>query len=178
MKLRPRYLIRGLMDGSISTLGVVLGAFNPDVGIILAAGAAGTMANGVSNIVAAFTAEYTGHYQDLRHLEQATLSSLEGTLHEQMIRRKMFRDAAFDGLASLFGGLVPLLPFLFLPGQLALYTSIGLCCVLLGTLGLAIGALTKRNLLMSLIKLIVMTLVTAVICYAIGNVIQTKALLR
>ena len=52
-----RYIIRGLIDGSLSTFGVVIGASGGDVSIIIAAGIGGGVANGISNILGALTAE-------------------------------------------------------------------------------------------------------------------------
>ncbi len=172
MKPQSRYLIRGIMDGLISTLGVVIGAFNPDAAIVVAAGAAGAVANGVSNIMAALTAEYAERYQDLRKLEQATLSDLSGTHHEKQLRRRMRLDAAADGLASISGGVIPLVPFFFLRGPMALYGSIAVSCSLMGILGVWVGALTKQNMALMFIKLVIMTVVTAFICFVIGNLIQ------
>ena len=176
MKTGSRYWIRGLMDGLISTLGVVIGAFNPDVRIIIAAGAAGAVANGVSNVMAAFMAEYTSHYQELRQLEQATLSDLSGTVHETRIQQRMYRDAALDGMASISGGLIPLIPFFVWQGTNALWVSIAVSALIMGVLGLWIGVLTRRNLIISFIKLIVMTLLTAGVCYVLGNWVQSGAL--
>lgn len=167
-----RYLIRGMMDGAISTLGVVLGAFNPDVRIVVAAGVAGALANGVSNVIAAFTAEYTRRYQSLRELEESVLGSLEGTVHEKNIRRKVYRDALYDGISSILGGVIPVIPFFFLHGHMALLTAIGVCCVLMGVLGIGVGYLTKKSLILSFMKLIAMTLFTAFVCYFIGSYIQ------
>ena len=115
--MNPRYLIRGIMDGSISTLGVVIGAFNPEASLIVAAGAAGAIANGISNIIAAFTAEYADQYTNLRALEQATLRELEGTYQEKALKREILISAVYDGLASIIGGVLPLFPFVFFPYQ-------------------------------------------------------------
>lgn len=167
--LNPRYLIRGIMDGSISTLGVVIGAFNPNVSIIIAAGAAGAVANGLSNILAAFTAEYTGSYQALRELEEATLTPMAGTIQERRLRFKMMRDALYDGTASIAGGMVPLIPFFIFEGLNALLWAVAVCCLLMGTIGVWIGHLTKKNLLYSFVKLIVITLVTALLCTLIHH---------
>ena len=53
-----RYIVRGLIDGSLSALGVVIGASgSADASVIIAAGLGGGIANGLSNILGAFTAE-------------------------------------------------------------------------------------------------------------------------
>ena len=65
------HFVRGIIDGLLSTLGVVIGASSADKAIILAAGIGGAVANGVSNFLGAFSSEEYKGYLEIQKLENA-----------------------------------------------------------------------------------------------------------
>lgn len=160
-----RLIIRGLVDGALSSLGVVIGASlagNPAVA--LAAGFSGAAANGFSNVLAAFTAEKTADHLKLRKLEHQMLKSLKGSSPEKNINKKVLKAGVMDGLFSIVGGVLPVIPFLFFNMQTALYVSIGLVTLLAASLGVYTSIISKENMILSIIKLVGFTLITVVIC--------------
>lgn len=167
-----RYIIRGLIDGSLSVMGVVIGAFNPDVRIIISAGIAGGIANGVSNILAAFSAEHAIRYKYLQELEKSLLTNLKNTEKEKEVEKVVRNSAIFDGLSTVVGGIVPLAPFFFLEGFIALLTSIGVTLCLFIGLGIYTGNVTKDSIFISCLKMVTFGILTALACFLIRYIIK------
>ena len=160
-----RLVIRGLVDGSLSSLGVVIGAsLSNDLQVILSAGFSGAVANGFSNVLAAFTAEKTSRYKSLNEVEKKMLRSLKGTDREREIGRGVLKGGALDGVASLVGGALPIAPFFVLPMDVALYAAVAAVALIAGYLGYYTARLSRENLLGGVLKMIVFTLATAGIC--------------
>lgn len=167
-----RYIIRGLIDGSLSVMGVVIGAFNPDVNLIISAGIAGGLANGVSNILAAFSAEHAIRYKYLKDLEESLLTSLKDTEKEQEVEKEVRNSAFFDGLSTIIGGAIPLAPFFFLEGNVALFSSIGVTLCLFIGLGVYTGYVSKKSIFMSCIKMVLFGIITALVCFSVRYIIK------
>lgn len=160
-----RLAIRGLVDGALSSLGVVIGAaLANDTTIILSAGLSGATANGFSNILAAFTAEKIGRYQDLQKVEKQMIRPLKGTSIETEIGKEVMKGGFIDGFVSIIGGLIPVVPFLFLDIRQGLYLSIGLVTLVAAGLGAYTGYFSKENIVFSIVKMMFFTLATAGIC--------------
>lgn len=163
-----RLIIRGLVDGALSSLGVVIGAsLSNSTAVVLSAGLSGAVANGLSNIMAAFTAEKTGRYLDLKKLEKKMMKSLKGTRLERSIEREVLKGGVFDGIASIFGGALPVIPFIFMSGNAALYSSIGLVGILAVILGINTSLHSRENMVFSVVKMLLFTFATAGICVSI-----------
>lgn len=166
-----RYFIRGFIDGSLSTLGVVIGASGAVPIIVITAGLGGSVANGLSNLFGAFTAESAQVEHELSDIEKSMLSEghlRDTTLHHGM-RKRVFFSGVSDGVASISGGLIPVIPFLLIftlgyTNQVALSLSISITISLLFLLGMYLGIVSKRNILLSGAKLALIGSVTAVTC--------------
>lgn len=163
-----RLIIRGLVDGALSSLGVVIGAsLSNNITIILSAGLSGAVANGFSNILAAFTAEKTHKYKEFNQLEKSMMKSLKGTYAEKEINKKVIKGGILDGMFSLLGGILPILPFFIFDLNIAIYMSVILVSILAGYLGYYTSIFSRENVFLSIIKMIGFTLFTAVICVGI-----------
>ena len=165
-----RYLIRGLIDGSLSTLGIVIGA-SVAIGtsteaarIIMAAGIGGGVANGISNLVGAFAAEKTVAHREMEKIERAMLK--QGAIKNSELReeaeRKIISSGVVDASATIGGSLIPVVPFFILFGSplLALEWSVAITLALFFSLGIYIGRISRENLVLSGVK---MTLFAATI---------------
>ena len=82
----------------------------------------------------------------------------------------MFAGMA-DGLATVVGGAIPILPLLFLSGNQALFTSIGLVVLSVIIIGVYLGKLSKRNLIISGLKMAIYSISVAVAVYFIQEII-------
>lgn len=70
-----------------------------------------------------------------------------------------------------FGALFPLLPFAFLNGNIAVYTSMGVSAIALFLVGAAITLMTGRNVLYSGTRQVIIGLTAAIITYGVGKLI-------
>ncbi len=172
-----RYLIRGVIDGSLSTLGIVIGA-STAIGlsseaarIIIAAGIGGGVANGISNLVGAFAAEKTVAHKEMERIERAMLKRgaiRNSELHEETERR-IISSGVVDALATIGGSLIPVVPFLvlfitpLLTSSLALWWSVAITLALFFFLGIYIGRVSRENLALSGLKMVLFAGTTAAI---------------
>ncbi len=164
-----RYLIRGLIDGSLSTLGIVIGASiaiglsQEAVRIVVAAGIGGGIANGLSNIIGAFAAEKTVAHKELERIERAMLK--RGAIKNSGLYRKtekrILSSSVIDGLATIGGSLIPVLPFFILPALPALEWSVAVTLALFFAIGIYIGKVSRENLALSGFKMVLFAAATA-----------------
>jgi predicted membrane protein (TIGR00267 family) len=166
-----RHVIRGLIDGSLSTLGVIIGASGADPAIIITAGLGGGVANGLSNVLGAFTAEKAKMEMELAELEKAMLrrGGLKGTFIHEKAKKKTFIGGLSDGLSTILGSVIPVIPFLLMyplryDRSTAMLLSISITIFLLFFLGVYLGKLSKENIAIAGIKMALIGLTTAIIC--------------
>ncbi|GIX47228.1 MAG: TIGR00267 family protein [Candidatus Tectimicrobiota bacterium] len=169
-----RALVRGTVDGCLSVLGVVIGAYGMEPALLLSAALAGNMANGLSNVLAAFSAESAHAALRLRILERAMLTELHGTEAEQVTRTATLRAAISDGLATVLGGLVPVLPFFFFSGLPAMGLAIGMSLLVMLGLGAWAGRLSHQGMLRSALKLAAWSLLTVLTSLAIPRLVAPE----
>ena len=175
-----RYIFRGLIDGSLSTLGVIIGAQNASVGIIIAAGIGGGIANGLSNILGAFTAEKSEAERKLAEIQKAMVvyPELRKTeLYKDMLKSTILSGLS-DGISTIVGSVIPVIPFIFsllfgLDKRQALTWSVVLTIALLFVIGGVIGRVSKGNLLVSGVKMALAGITTAMVCTLIEKWIPT-----
>jgi predicted membrane protein (TIGR00267 family) len=177
---RTRHIVRGLIDGSLSTLGVIIGASGANPAIIITAGLGGGIANGLSNILGAFTAEKARVEQELSKLERAMLKDglLRGTLIHEKAKKITVIGGLSDGLSTILGSLIPIFPFIlmFFVGytrEIAMSLSISVTIFLLFFLGIYLGALSKENIALAGLKMAVIGLITALICTLVEKSFRT-----
>ncbi len=163
-----RQLVRGFIDGSLSTLGVVIGASGAEISVIIAAGIGGGVANGLSNIFGAFTAERIEEEMQLLKIERAMLKDLKKTEIHRDARRKVLKKSLIDGISTIFGSVVVVIPFLLTlifkaEAYLATLSSMAVTTLSLGIIGLYLGKLSKENLVISFAKMATFGIITALI---------------
>ena len=166
--------IRGFIDGALSTLGVVIGASSGDVSLIIAAGTGGAVANGVSNILGAYTASRADRYKEMGEIEKAMgHESLRKSVLADRLKSETTRGGIVDGFATILGGMIPVTPYILgVDPKIALFVSIGVILFILFILGLYMGKVAKDNLILSGVKLVIFGVITAVIVYILQNVIM------
>ncbi len=165
-------LMRGSIDGALSTLGVVIGAISaPSAMLIISAAFSGAVANGFSNILAAFSAERTAGYQKIQELEEKMFTTLKGTKHEKHMNTKVMKRGVMDGISTIAGGAIPIIPFLFFSGLEAMYISIASVALLMGIIGAYTGTLARENLVFAGAKMAIFAGLTATVCILIETMI-------
>jgi VIT1/CCC1 family predicted Fe2+/Mn2+ transporter len=117
-----------------------------------------------------------------RELAAAIMSTDRNSILDTLAREELGIDpqelggsafvAAFTSffLFSL-GALFPLLPFAFLTGNIAVYTSMGVSAVALFLVGAAITLMTGRNVFYSGFRQVIIGLAAAIITFGIGKLI-------
>jgi len=160
--------LRGFVDGSLSTLGIVIGASAASNVIIIAAALGGTLANGISNLLSAYSAEGVEKYKELRRIEEAMVSKdMKGSEPERQVPRKTLTIGAVDGSATIIGGGIPILPYLFLPTFDAMLVAIVVVVVAVSVIGVYLGKLSRRNIILSALKMAAFCIVVAGVVYLI-----------
>ncbi len=167
-----RQFVRGFIDGALSVLGVVIGASAGNLDIIISAGIGGGVANGISNVFGAFTAERVEEEKEFRKIEKSMLVELRDTELYREVRRRVMLRGIVDGISTIFGSMVPVFPFIaaYVLGtsvRSALIMSVTLTALSLGMIGIYYGRISRENLVISCVKMVLMGLVTALISVGI-----------
>ncbi len=171
-----RYFVIGAFDGALTILGVIIGAYvaeanvHPELArqLIIGAGLAGGIALAVSSAVGAYEAERVEHILSHKNLEQAMLSSVEGTRKEAMTV-SIVVSATVHGAAPMIAAIVPLLPFFFMPLHEAVVTGIVVTMMFLFVLGAFLGNLIKEIFVYTGLRFVIAGLATAIVLILIGG---------
>ena len=169
-----RSAVRGGIDGCLSVLGIVIGAFGSDPSLLLSAALSGNFANGMSNLLAAFSSETALRTARIGKLERSLLVDLAGTEVVQKARSGARKEAAADAAATIVGGLVPIVPFVFFRGMAALGVSIVGSLLLILTIGVWTGKAAREGVVMSALKLVVMAIFTVLMCLVIHRTVAPR----
>jgi len=168
-------LLRGFMDGSLSTMGIVIGAYAASGPVIIAAAVGGTLANGISNALSAYSSSEAEQYSEMRSIEDAMVSKeLKGSAIERTIRKETLISSAADGLATIVGGTIPIIPYLFLKLPQSMYLAAGLVIGMIFLIGIYLGLVSKRNILLSALKMAIFGAVIAAVVYFIQSIIAPE----
>jgi len=172
-----RYVIRGIIDGSLSSLGVIIGASGGDTSLIITAGVGGGVANGISNILGALTAE-RAIVESVRMSQEKALLKEEGYLKSSLAYREALNrttiSGIWDGLSTTFGSIIPITPFFLFPKEVAIFLAVVITTLILFILGVYIGRISRENIVLSGFKMAVTGLLVALISFAIEGMLQWK----
>lgn len=139
--------------------------------IIISAAFGGALANGFSNVLGAFSAEYAIRYREFRELERHMLKKLGGTHLDERTKKDIRKSGFLDGGATILGGIVPIIPFLLLAPAQALLVSISAVVILMALLGILVGKISKESIIFSMGKMVIFTLATAAVILLIQQFI-------
>jgi VIT1/CCC1 family predicted Fe2+/Mn2+ transporter len=117
-----------------------------------------------------------------RELSAAIMTTDKNSILDTLAREELGIDpqelggsAYVAAFTSFFlfalGALFPLLPFAFLSGNIAVYTSMGVSAIALFLVGAAITLMTGRNIFYSGSRQVIIGLAAAIITYGIGKLI-------
>ncbi|RZN62753.1 VIT1/CCC1 transporter family protein [Methanonatronarchaeum sp. AMET6-2] len=157
-------ITRGAIDGILTTLGIVIGAYGAEATIIIAAGISGGVASGLSNTFAALSAERTEMEVGMKEIRKSMLrEEMEDTLLHKTKKREVRIKALMDGAASVLGAAVPVTPYFFFPAEQAVFVAIGLTAIFAFGIGYLSGKVSGKHLFRMGIKMALIALVVAVI---------------
>ncbi len=173
-----RYFVKNGMDGSMTVLGVILGAWTArveDPNIIVMAGLGACLAMGVSGLFGAYITEKAERRRQLRTLEDSMLSNLEGSLHQNASDFVPALAALVDGLSPALTAIVSLIPFMFsILGLVPIWDSYTISFVLtfitLFALGLYLGQVAEEKMWLYGLQMLAAGLVIAILVFMLGGI--------
>jgi len=173
-----RYFVKDGFDGSMTMLGIIVGAWVVHVTqpeIIVTAGLGACLAMGISGLSGAYMTERAERKRDLKNLENAMMTKLNDSVITDATSFVSFYAAIVDGGAPILTALVSLSPFfLTLHGLIAVenayMTSLVVTLVTLFMLGIYLGKIAKENALLYGIQTLVAGLATVAIVLLLGAI--------
>jgi len=168
-----RYFVIGAFDGSLTVLGIIIGASavgatEAHKALILSASIGASVALAVSSAVGAYEAERVESKLDIRTIERAMLARLSEE-HREAFRFAAFLSALVHGIAPLIAALLPILPFAFLEVRTATVAAIVVTLVILFVLGAYLGNLVRERLVVTGLRFVAAGLGTAVVLWLLGG---------
>jgi predicted membrane protein (TIGR00267 family) len=177
-EIARRAFVNNSFDGVLTMTGVVMGNFVvgvQDTTVVLVTGLSTALAIGISGGWGAYLTESAERRQDIDELEQVTLTDLGDTKIGKASRAAVVTVAAVDGLSPFLAALVVVLPFFMVPifpsVQYAYYAAIALALLALFGLGIYLGRLSKRSLIMSGLR----TAFAGVVCMGLSYLLERLA---
>jgi len=173
-EIARRYLIMNAFDGALSILSVIASAYfvgATDPRIIVAIGLANCLAMGISGFTGTFMTERAERMRRLRELESVMLTDLSESDFNRVSLMAPIYVAFIDGIAPVIAALVslaPLITAILLPidAVLAIQIALAFNLATLFVLGAFLGRVSKTNVAISGLKMVVIGLITALICVA------------
>lgn len=150
--LGRRYFVANGFDGTLTGIGIVVGAYlagTADGAAIIAIGLGGAVGLGTSGIWSVWEIERAETSRKREELESAMLTNLDDTRYEADLRAAQIFHALSAALGPVIGIIVTLLPFFFegtlLSMTQAVLLSVGLGVLLLATVGAYMGSISKQR---------------------------------
>ena len=172
-EIARRYLVMNAFDGALAILSVIVSAYFA-VGVeepsfIVAVGMANAMAMGISGFTGTFMTERAERRRRLKELESVMLTSLEDSEFGRVSLVASVYAALIDGLAPMVSAIISLSPFLVatifpMPLHLAVYMALAINMATLFSLGAFLGHISKDNIALSGLKMVVVGAATALLC--------------
>lgn len=178
-EIARRYFAMNSFDGILTILGVLTGNYLAQVSdprVIVLTGMTTSVSMAVSGLWGAYLTESAERKKGLDELEEHTLSDLSATRIGRAAQAAVAVVALVDGLAPLLASLLVLLPFFmtslwgsilvsyYLAGAIALLALFGL--------GAFLGRISRQNLLVAGVKMILAGLVAVVLSYLIETLVH------
>ena len=173
-ELARRYFVMNAFDGALTMLGVVVGFFVVRVDkpfLILGAGIGGSIAMGVSGFFGAYLTESAERERESQEWVEAMLEEFDDSLQNQAKTFASIVLAVVDSLAPFLAATVCVFPFFiaFIYNINGSYPLMGmayaisflLTAAMLFGLGIFLGYISKRNLLISGLKMLIAGILTS-----------------
>ncbi len=172
-----RYFVKNGMDGSMTVLGVILGAWTARVeqaNIIVMAGLGACLAMGISGLFGAYITEKAERRRHLKSLEDSMLSDLEGSLQQNASEFVPALAALVDGLSPALTAVISLIPFMFsMVGLLTIWDSYmvssALTFMTLFALGLFLGQVARERMWLYGLQMLGAGIIIAIIIFMLGG---------
>ncbi|WP_456370211.1 VIT1/CCC1 transporter family protein [Geoglobus sp.] len=162
-----RYFVIGFFDGVLTIMGMVLGAHlsgQASREIIFSAGIATSLALGISSGWGAFEAERVEQKLIAMEKRRALLKSDgEQCLIDEAHEFAMKISSLVHAVAPIPAGVIPLIPYLFLPESLAFILALITGFALLFAVGVSMGRVSKSGIIRSGLRMVLAGITTLII---------------
>ena len=162
-----RYFVIGFFDGVLTIMGMVLGAHlsgQASREIIFSAGIATSLALGISSGWGAFEAERVEQKLIAMEKRRALLKSDgEQCLIDEAHEFAMRISSLVHAVAPIPAGVIPLIPYLFLPESLAFILALITGFALLFAVGVSMGRVSKSSIIRSGLRMVLAGITTLII---------------
>ena len=170
-----RYFIKNALDGATTILGIVIGANVADVANefwVIWPGLGATFAMCLSGLFGAYMTEEAERVSEMRTLEKSMLTDLQETVVGRANRFASFWAAMVDGFSPALTGLSCLTPFFIsstglFSTTLASQLSVAICLVIMFLLGVFLGRISKRNMVLHGTKMLSVGLIITLVFLAL-----------
>ncbi|GCF12389.1 hypothetical protein Harman_03240 [Haloarcula mannanilytica] len=167
-----RYFVSNGFDGTLTSIGVVVGAVLsgvPDGLTVVKIGLGAAVGLGTSAVWSVWEIERAETRAEVLRIERAMLTDLDDTRIQREQRGARVLHATMSGLGPLIGIVVPLVPFFFegallTMGEAAL-VAVGLGVGVLGVFGAYMGSISGQRWYVAAARMGLAGLVVAVINY-------------
>jgi len=178
-EIARRLFAMNSFDGVLTILGVLVGNYLAEVrspATIIVTGMATSVSMGVSGLWGAYLTESAERQKSLDDLEEVTLTDLSDTRIGRASRVAVVIVAAVDGIAPLLASFLVLVPFFLTSvwGNIlySYYLALVIAMLSLFALGAFLGTISKQNVLIAGLKMIVAGAVALLLSYLLENALQ------
>jgi len=172
-----RYFVMNGFDGSMTALGVILGAWiagveNPNVIVMTGLGAC--LAMGVSGFFSAYITERAERRRQFKNLEEAMLTDLKDSLYKNATTFASAFASLISGLSPSLTAIIPLAPFMLaITGILSIWiayiTSFLLTLGTLFSLGVYLGRIARENVFLYGVEMLAAGMVIVILLFLLGG---------
>jgi len=152
LAISRRYFISNGFDGTLTSIGIIVGAVLsgvPDGYTVIKIGLGAAVGLGTSAVWSVWEIERAETRAEIRRIERAMLTDLDDTRVQRDQSGARFVHAIMSGLGPLIGILIPLTPFLvegtIVTMQEAALISVGLGIGVLGVFGAYMGSISGQR---------------------------------
>jgi predicted membrane protein (TIGR00267 family) len=143
-----RYFVMNAFDGALTMLGIIMGAYLAgviDPMIIIKAGMGAGLAMGISGAWGAYMAERAERSRNMKELENAIFSNLEGTMIDKASKAAVVSVALVDGVSPLIATFISILPFfLAVYYNISIFVAIALSIVIIMCMLFLLGVFLSK----------------------------------
>ena len=166
-----RYFVMNSFDGALTIFGLLLGSFVTGVDdpeLLIFIGLSTSIAIGFSGLAGALLTEKAEREREIKSMEKALHRKLDDTEYKRAYDSASILAGLVDGLSPVIASLFLLSPFFFLNIADAYYVSFALAIAVFFGLGAFLGKISKENVFLTGIKLVLAGLLCMFIIFLIG----------
>ncbi len=170
-----RYFVMNAFDGATTILGIVIGAYLAEItaeSLVIWSGLGATVAMGLSGFAGAYLTEEAERGRKLETLEKSMLTKLDNSVVGRASRFAPIWAAIIDGVSPALASLICLVPFFassngLVSLNLAIQISITTALSIMFLLGVFLGKISNRNMLLHGMKMLTVGLIITLVFLAL-----------